>query len=366
MTHSATGHVANAVMKLSLMNMWTDAGRNAFQAVLMRNWTTQIGKTWDELTSFDRQRLERAGLERADWDVITQAKPAEIDGDAYLSWRSIDAVPVEREAARRAATRWMAYVVDESEFAVVNPDTATRAVVTGGGQQAGTFLGETARTIAQFKSFPLAILSRHWRRAFETPQGLEGAPAMFGGETPRSGLVNKMLVLTALNVTGMFLGALQVQSRAVLAGKDPIEMDPTDEHGAKFWAKAWATGGGAGFLADVLMAPLDDPSRRWSGALGMAGPVPGAIGGLIDVAKSDRMGADAVGWVNDQLPFVDMWQTKAAYEHWFLHNVQEALNPGYLSRMEQRSLRNWGNGYWWEPGEALPDRAPDFERVVPQ
>jgi hypothetical protein len=34
--------------------------------------------------------------------------------------------------------------------------------------------------------------------------------------------------------------------------------------------------------------------------------------------------------------------------------------------MEQRSLRNWGNGYWWEPGEALPDRAPDFERVVPQ
>ena len=46
-----------------------------------------------------------------------------------------------------------------------------------------------------------------------------------------------------------------------------------------------------------------------------------------------------------------------------LHNLQEAANPGYLSRMRQRAMKDWGQGYWWAPGEALPDRAPDFERA---
>jgi hypothetical protein len=364
LTHSATGHIANATMKLSLMNMWTDAGRNAFQAVLMRNWAKNLGKTWDQLDEWDRAHLQRAGLEPGDWAIITQAKAAEIDGGGYLSFRSIEDVQGDAAAVQQAAKRWTAFVIDESEYAVVNPDTATRAIVTGGGRQAGTAGGEIARTVAQFKSFPIAMISRHWRRAFQTEQGLEGAPTGFGGQSPTSGTVNAIAVLAALNVSAMFLGAIQIQFRDALAGKDPKNMDPTDEHGPKFWARAWAAGGGAGFLADVLMAPADDPSRRFSGAWGMLGPVPGAVGGLVDVAKSDRMGADAAQWISDQLPFVDMWQTKAAYEHWVLHNIQENLNPGYMARIQQRAQKSWGQSYWWKPGEALPDRAPDLADAI--
>jgi hypothetical protein len=364
MTHSATGRVANAVMKLSLMNAWTDNLRSAFADVMMLNFAKKVGKAWGQLDAWDRYLMERKGITEADWSIITQAAPTAIEGRAFLTHRAIASTGID--GAQQVATKWLGFVSDEAQFAVVNPDMATRAIVTGGGMPAGTFNGEAMRSVAQFKSFPLAMLTRHWRRVFETPQGLEGAPLGYGASNTRTATVNRVAVLAALAVTTTLLGAIQTQLRAVVSGKDPISMDPTDEHGRKFWAKAFSAGGGAGFFGDVLLAPGDDPSRQWEGHLGLAGPIAGAFGGLVDIAKDQHHAARAVRWGSDQLPFVDMWQVRALYEHWFLHSAQEMLNPGYLSRMRQRAMKDWGQGYWWTPGEALPDRAPDFERAVGQ
>ena len=586
MTHSLSGRLAQGVMNLSLMNAWTDAGRNAFADALMHAWSEKIGKTWGELDQWDQYLLQRKGITEGDWSIITQAKldagsptaflsgrgiraasdadvmaarPNEMkriadavaertaelsarnaqdqawirgridkfddardslnrwvkerlakrlknneeatgpmlermnlldarreeaqlhadmeadfnrfatrddvraflnavedgasadrtdvsharpavgagvehaetigrrygvqkgqlerrmveierriaamdrgagraaDADAKIAQKKADAMAgdlsdfikrsrdrqarrqavIERlhaeEAPRQAAeaerlrtmaaTKWGAMVSDESQFAVVNPDLAARAFVTGGGAPPGSPTGVFWRLMMQFKSFPAAMLSRHWRRVMETPQGLEGAPAgyrgtMVGMEFQGSETVNRIAVLAALGVTTTLLGALQTQMRQVLSGKDPIDMD--GEHAGKFWAKAFGAGGGAGFLADVLLAPADDPSRRWQGHLGLFGPVAGVAGGMIDVAKSKHKAADAVTLLSDQAPGVDIWYLRAAYEHWFLHSAQENLNPGYLNRMERRAQKHWNQEYWWRPGEKLPDRAPSF------
>jgi hypothetical protein len=370
LTHSLTGRVTNGVMKLSLMNAWTDNLRGAFQDVLMHNWSSKIGKGWSELDQWDQYLMQRHGISEADWAVISKAQPIEISGRRFLMGDGIGAVsdadlqaarPGEMQGLRAGiATRWQAFIADESMFAVVNPDVATRALATAGGMPAGTFSGEVARSIMQFKSFPMGMLTRHWRRAFETPQGLEGAPLGYGADSKAGGVVNKIAVLAALGFSATLMGALQTQSRSVLTGKDPIEMDPREEVGRKFWAKSFAAGGGAGFLADVLMAPTEDPSRQWQGHFGLLGPVAGAGGGIIDVVKSKTPAAEGVKLVTDQLPFVDMWQTRAAFEHWFTHWAQESLNPGYLSRMQQRSQKQWRQQSWWAPGDALPSRMPDY------
>ena len=359
LTHSLTGHVTNGVMKLSLMNAWTDAARNAFSDVMMTNATKQLGKSWDQLTKWDRYLMGRKDITEADWSIITQAKPDPASRVPLLSAPAIRGSGLD--GADVAATKWNAYVTDESQFAVVNPDMATRAIVTGGGAPAGSFSGEAWRSIAQFKSFPIAMLTRHWRRAFETPQGLDGAPSGYGAESASGARVNKLAVLTALALTTTLMGAIQTQARQVGAGKDPIDM--FGEHWAAFWGKAFAAGGGASFLADLLMAPADSPMSGWGGKLGTLGPVAGSVGGVIDIAANKHHGATAVRWVNDQLPFVDIWYTRAAWEHWFLHNAQENMSPGYLSRMQSRAKRDWGNEYWWAPGEALPSRAPSFEQL---
>jgi hypothetical protein len=236
---------------------------------------------------------------------------------------------------------------------------------------AGTVRGEAMRSFMQFKSFPLAMLTRHWRRILETPQGLEGAPAGFGGESPFGATTNKVALLAALNVSLMMIGAIVMQNKALVSGKDPYDMTQ-----GKFWMRAMAQGGGAGYVGDLLFKdPTENRGTTAEQTIGtVLGPAAGSVAGLVgDVGvtnaweaakgKDTHIGAEALRWTNSQLPFVGMWQVRGAWEHWFLHDAQEAVNPGYLRRMQQRSMKDWNQGYWWGPGEAVPDRAPNMSNI---
>ena len=372
MTHSLSGRVAGSVMKLSLMNAWTDGLRGAFAATMMQGFARKVGKAWGELDQWDHYLMQRKGITEADWATISKAKPTERNGVQYLTADAIKATG--DEGATAAATKWMAFVSDEAQFAVVNPDMATRSIVTAGGLPAGTVRGEAMRAFMQFKSFPVAMLTRHWRRVFEAPQGLEGAPAGFGATSTAGAVMNRTAVLAGLNVSLMMIGAIVLQNKALVSGKDPYDMTE-----GKFWMRAMAQGGGTGYLGDFLFKdPTEQRSNSFEQAAGAAfGPSVGAAAGLaLDLGlvnaweaakgKDTHMAAESLRWANSQAPYVNLWQTRAAWEHWFLHNAQEAVNPGYLSRMQKRAAKDWGQGYWWTPGEAVPDRAPDFGRAVGQ
>jgi hypothetical protein len=370
LTHSLSGRVAGSVMKLSLMNAWTDGLRGAFSATMMQGFAKKAGKAWGDLTEWDRFLMQRKGVTEADWQVISQATPTDRNGVKYLTRDAIEAV--QDPNARAAANRWMAFVSDEAQFAVINPDLATRAIVTAGGMPAGTVRGEAARAFWQFKSFPTAMLTRHWARVFETPQGLEGAPAGFGAESAGGAAVNKVAVLAALNVSLMMLGALVLQNKALVQGKDPFDM--TEQ---KFWERAALQGGGLGYIGDVFLKSEGGTfkGREFENVLGaVAGPSGGAVGGLLDLTvgnlkearegENTDMGSEAIRLTNSNLPYANLWQTRALWEHWVLHNLQEAANPGYLSRMQKRAQKDFGQGYFWAPGEAAPDRAPDFGNMI--
>jgi hypothetical protein len=370
MTHSLTGRVANSVMKLSLMNAWTDGLRGAFAATMMQGFARRLGAAWGQLDEWDRYLMGRKGITEADWSIISRATPTDRGGVPYLTAEAIRATGAD--GAQMAATKWMAFVNDEQMTAVINPDLATRAIVTGGGMPAGTVRGEVMRAAMQFKSFPTAMLTRHWRRILQTPQGLEGAPAGFAASSGAGAVVNRLALLAALNVSMMMLGAIVLQNKALVQGKDPYDM--TD---GRFWMRALSQGGGMGYVGDLV---FKDPTESRAGtteqlAGSLLGPTFGAAVGLAgdlvvrnawELAKGEdtKAGAEALRWVNANLPYANLWQTRAAWEHWFVHNAQEAVNPGYLQRMKERAMRDWGQGYWWEPGEALPQRSPDFSRMT--
>jgi hypothetical protein len=370
MTHSLTGRTAASVMKLQFLNAWSDGLRQAFAATMMQGFTKKLGKAWGQLDEWDRYLMQRKGIGEDDWAIITQAKPTERNGNLYLTRDAV--AGVDAPGAQQAASKWLAFVNDESQFAVINPDMATRAIVTAGGMPAGTIRGEAARCFWQFKSFPLAMLTRHWRRVFETPQGLEGAPLGYGAQSKLGARVNQVAVLAGLNVTLMMIGALVMQNKALVQGKDPYDMTM-----GRFWMRAMAQGGGAGYVGDLL---FKDPtevsgSNIEQGVGSVAGPVAGAVAGLVGdlgvvnawqaaKGKDTKIAAESLRWANSQLPYVGLWQTRAAWEHWFLHNAQEAVNPGYLQRMQRKAMKDWGQAYYWAPGQALPDRAPDWAHAV--
>jgi hypothetical protein len=50
---------------------------------------------------------------------------------------------------------------------------------------------------------------------------------------------------------------------------------------------------------------------------------------------------------------------QSAMDHILWNNVQEAASPGYLERMQARAEGMKGTTWYWQPGEHLPERAPD-------
>lgn len=370
LTNNLTGRVANSVMKLSFMNAWTDGLRRAFSATMMQGFAKKVGTGWQQLDEWDRWLMGRKGITEDDWNIIAKAKPTERGGDAYLTRDAIMATG--EDGAQQAATKWMAFVSDDAQFAIVNSDMATRAIVTGGGMPTGTVRGEAMRSFMQFKSFPTAMVTRHWRRLFDTPQGLEGAPAGFGAQTAAGAAINRTAVFAGLNVSLMLLGAIVLQEKAILQGKDPYDMTEP-----KFWARALGQGGGLGYVGDFITKdPTEQRGSNFEQAGGaVLGPAGGAVAGLAGdlvltnlweaaKGKDTHFGAEALRWLNSQAPGVSLWQIRGAWDHWFLHNMQENLNPGYLSRMRSRAMQDWGQDFWWQPGEFAPERAPDFSNVM--
>jgi hypothetical protein len=370
MTNGLTGKVANSVMKLSFMNAWTDGLRNAFSSTMMQGFAKKLGKEWSKLDEWDRFLMGRKGITEQDWNIITRAEATEHGGAKFLTRDGIMATG--DDGAQTAATKWMAFVSDEAQFAVINPDMATRAIATGGGLPAGTLRGEAMRSFMQFKSFPTAMITRHWGRLFDTPQGMEGAPAGFGAQTSTGAAINRMAVMAGLNVSLMMLGAIVLQEKAILGGKDPYDMTQ-----GKFWMKAMGQGGGLGYVGDFLTKdPTEQRGSNFEQAGGVVlGPAGGAVAGLAgdllltnawEAAKGKETHAagEAIRWGNSQLPYASLWQIRGAWDHWFVHNLQEAANPGYLGRMRSRAMKDWQQDYYWAPGDAMPDRAPDLSRMA--
>ncbi len=273
-----------------------------------------------------------------------------------------EAPRIAAESARiknEVTAKILGFITDESEYAVMNPDVATRAIQTWGGQQAGTGVGELARATMQFKSFPIAMISRHWRRVLDSKPNVDGSPT----------LANKAAYTAALAITGTALGAIAFQTKQVVQGKDPVDMTTP-----KFWTRAIAQGGGAGFLGDIVLGDTTQDRGQLDSVGRLAlGPSFGSLADIYELTKgnADEMiagkdthaGAEALRFARSHLPYVNLWYGKAALDHLLLHSVQENLSPGYMERQRTKAQQDWNQGYWWAPGETMPDRAPDLEAI---
>jgi hypothetical protein len=356
---SWSGRLSNATMRLSLMNAWTDTLRRAFSLTMMEGMGRLRSTDWGNLTEYDKWRMESKGFTEADWQVLQAAQPVTHRGAEHITPDAIYATGDQR--AGEVVAKFLGLINDESEVAVLNPDMATRAIVTAGASQRGTIDGELWRSVAQFKSFPIAMMSRHWRRMLETPQGMEGAPVT----------ANRLAYAGAMMVSLTALGAVAFQTRQIVSGKDPVDMTTP-----KFWGRAMSQGGGLGFLGDMLLQDTtDDRSPMDTFGRSFLGPSFGTVADLYALTKGNfdqnqagkdmHLGAESLRFARGHLPLVNLWYAKAALDHMGLYALQENLSPGYLGRIEGKARKDWGQNYWWDP-RSDEARAPDFSAVAGQ
>lgn len=344
-----TSKLANTTMKLTLVEAWTNSLRRGYALTLSRALERHRQTAWAALDEGSRRRLESGGVTEADWKIWQQAQAQ----GGMLTKDGIRAIPgISAADANRAASRLLGYLDAEARTAVLAPDLTTRASLQQG-TKAGTLGGEILRSMMLFKSFPMAVVDKHLRRLRNIP-------------TAQGKAAYSVAMLTSLQL----FGAVALQLKDIAAGKDPRDMTS-----GKFWAAAAAQGGGLGIFGDLLYTGLGGQTRggqaNWTS---FAGPVFGTGLDAADLilgnagkamqGKKTDVGADTLRFVKGNTPFINLWYARAAIDHLVVHDLQEQLSPGYLRRMRQRARKDWGQDYWWRPGDKLPERAPDASAAV--
>lgn len=351
--------LAEGVLRVSGLQRYTQAGRWAFGMEFVSHLTNQSGKSWEALAPAYRRMLEGGGIDAAGWAKIA-ATPLEMDrGTPWLK-------PVNVED-RELGDKLMEIIHTEMKYAVPEMDLRARALVNSVAPK-GTFTGEMVRSGLLFKGFGITMVMMQARRVME-----------IGNRSPWSaiGYAGGLAILTTLG------GAMAMEMKALLGMKDarPIggnplpTQDQLDAIGAadwehykssyaqQYWGAAMLQGGGFGILGDFLQSQ----ENRFGGGVAatIGGPLASDAQGLLDAAKSKHPAWVAARAARQWLPGGSLWFARQAFDRNVTDQIQEAIDPNYRQswdRMAKRA-RDQRTQMWWQPGERLPDRAPDMSNL---
>lgn len=361
--------LANLTMRASGLNALTDARRRAFGVTYMHA-LGQLTKDVDSLARLDKHDhriLLSKGITDTDWAVWKLAELEDWGGgnDTMLTPESIYRIPDEQltdlgnptQVRQEAATRLLGTILEETDVAVIEPGAKERAMMLSHLQR-GTWKGELTRSLFLFKSFPLAMIARHWDRGMSLPNA--------GG---KAGYLATLLASTTV------LGMASLQINELLSGRDPRDMNPLHIFGGgsgRNWIAAMLKGGALGLYGDFVFSEASQHGQ--SPLAAMLGPVAGLAESALDLTqgnlvqlsqgKPTNFGAELVKFGKSNTPLANLWYTKAALDHLVFQQMQEYFSPGYLENMKKRARKEFNQEFWWEPGEVAPDRAPDLEAAV--
>lgn len=337
-----TGRVADGIMRVTGINVWTEGLKRAFSMEFMGLIARQADNTFDKTDPVFRGFLTRYGFTADDWDKLRASPQLEADGAKFFDVNSVE--------DERLADRLMSAVIDERHFAVIEPDSRIRGAMAGG-QQRGTIVGEALRSMTQFKSFPMTYMMTHLMRSMT-----------------QGNMSNRAYRTTQLALTMTFAGAVTMQMQSLIAGRDPNDMSQPN-----FWGEAFIRGGGGGMMGDFVNSAV---SRGGEGITQLAvGPGPGAvIGATGDMAQwmtgqKELNGKTLAQHIKAWTPGSSLWYTKMATDRLIFDNIQAMIDPNYrqsFARYERRMKKDFGQTFWWGPGETIPARAPDFGRALGQ
>jgi len=126
-----TGSIKRRIIEAEQRVRNMDLSGEAYLSAKAKDEIKRIDAMRAELTEFAKASIDRQNRRIAVMNRLTAEEAPALAAEVLTR-------------KQQAATKWMAFVSDEAQFAVVNPDMATRAIATGGGLPAGTLRGAAA------------------------------------------------------------------------------------------------------------------------------------------------------------------------------------------------------------------------------
>ncbi|WEK43650.1 MAG: hypothetical protein P0Y64_02110 [Candidatus Sphingomonas colombiensis] len=341
--------MADDVLRVTGLNLWTEKGQDLFVTDFLGHLGAMRDRPWKDLPGDLRAAMERNGLDQFDWTAIRHSEPIMSGGDAYIDHAAI--------VDRGVSDRLMNMVLRGRAAAVIESSPSAQVVATLG-TQGGTLGGELVRNSFQFKTFAIQLALKQFRQmALMNPK--------------------QRALYAAQMVIGMTLfGAMSIQLRELLKGRDPRPMDNAD-----FWTSAMFQGGGIGIAGDLtsLMMGVYKGDRIDSVGQFVGGPiwsmpvdaVQAAARAMPHETKSGRAvdgdpGGAAVQLARRHMPGGNAWFARAAFDRLIMDQLEEMAGNDVEQRRARsaKAIEQNRQGQWWKPGEVVPGRAPDLGNAL--
>lgn len=353
-TRRWTGYLADRVIALQGLSAWTVGGKTAFGLDLMGHMADHAGMAWRDLPQPVRRTLEVGGFSPQTWDQIRRARLDEPKpGATFLRPTEIAEV-----AGRDLALRYAAMILRETRYAVPETTPTAQAMMLGG-TKPGTVGGTIARSFSQFKSFGFTVAMLHGGYvASELGAGRIGSAAAYAGQ---------------VLITGALLGAVAMALKDINSGRDPRKV-LSEEYfiDPNFWGAAILQAGGLGIYGDFLFSELNRNGGGLSSTI--AGPTVDMINDFRNLTignvqqklqgKDTKVGAESVKFARKHL-IPQVVFTKLAWERMVMDQLQILMDKDAQSSFRRQiTVRNkdYGQQYWWQPGQQSPSRPPDVSR----
>ena len=277
-------------------------------------------KVWNHIRKMDVDKADDGKIffNTQKIDKLSDSVIKDIEGKTTMSARQLEM------ARDRLKTRVLGMFLDRATYAVLEPDARTRGWLKMG-LQAGTGPGEAIRFMGQFKAFPLAFSQKMIGREM----------AMFREGTWKDGKKFAALAGMAQLVGGSVLfGYMAMSAKDILKGKKP--KDPLN---VKTFFSAMLQGGGLGIYTDFLFGNVQNSTSALATITGPfiteATKVIAAINYAIK-GEGGKAGKQAYLSIKDNIPFLNLFYIKTAFDYAIGYQMMETLSPGSLKRMEKR------------------------------
>lgn len=345
----ASVRTAHTIFKISGLNWWTE-GRKAMAAGI---YAKELGRLiaekvpYDQLNPKFRKQLEKFGIRgfkksgESEWKMLLRLQPLDERGriDPYAITENTFEFAYGKASLRQKVSAALHDAVDTMVMTPSQFDIDSAALFNdplGIG-------GQVIKSITQFKAHPISMFRKIYARLYKS-----------------EGLSSTVSSAAALTASLTFMGALVLQLKQFLAGKETYK--PNNE----FFVQAIKQGGSVGIVTDLFMLfGGEDILRAAFGgnpryqtanqkAFDILGPLfadfikASSVIADIPVQSAkllydedynfDRLFRNSTKTVLDLIPGQSLWYTKMLYRKYVFEYLSQLVDPKGF-RQRERNLR---------------------------
>jgi len=345
--------------KVTGMVRFDEINRRTLGISLARDLVLRKAKSFKGLPDTLQRTLFEHGMGKEEWDLMRSPEniSAPIGNKQYLT------PDAARDYSKESIAKYLNKSVDElkpREIQSVKDDmelmvrsyymnaTENVAMLPGAreaammhfGTDPNSVPGALIRLLTQFKGFPLSFTRRKLGRVF--------------GRVMQDGL-NKQTFLSQGKVLAQMMGEVSVYGYLSMTMSSALKgQTPPDPRNPSVVFDSIMKGGGFGIYGDFLAGEW----LKYNGLSStLGGPTFGALQQITntlgtvgrDLQNGDDPSHSIFQLAKNNMPIINLWYTKAAFDYLFLYGLQEHMSPGSLDRMQDNLKERTGQSLIFDP-----------------